>query len=230
MCCLVLWAVDGKTGKRADTAHAYIHSGKNFGHLRVLTSTQVHRVLIKNGVAVGVECSPTNADTYHPRTIRARKMVVLCAGTMVSPQLLERSGVGNPDILRKAGVQPLVDLPGVGENYQDHQLTAATYATDASYETMDDLLRGDLEERKRLDELFLQGKGGLATNYADAASKYRPLPHELESMGPDFGAHAVSRLQNIWLTRLAGRLWNRFYKDRPDKAVSCKYERDLVTR
>ena len=52
------------------------------------------------------------------RTVRARKLVVVSAGTFGSPAILERSGIGGKDILEKAGVPQIVDLPGVGEHYQ----------------------------------------------------------------------------------------------------------------
>jgi alcohol oxidase len=53
----------------------------------------------------------------------ARKLVVVSAGALGTPQILERSGVGHPVILNKLGIPVVSDLPGVGENYQDHQLS-----------------------------------------------------------------------------------------------------------
>lgn len=55
--------------------------------------------------------------------VKARKMVVLSSGTLGTPQILERSGVGNGELLRQLGVKVVSDLPGVGEEYQDHYTT-----------------------------------------------------------------------------------------------------------
>ncbi|CAE6434708.1 unnamed protein product [Rhizoctonia solani] len=60
-------------------------------------------------------------------TVKAKKEVILSAGTFQSPHLLELSGIGNSTILKKNGIKTLIDLPAVGENYQDHMLASATY-------------------------------------------------------------------------------------------------------
>lgn len=59
-----------------------------------------------------------DADKTQLRTVRAKRLVVVSAGTFGSPGILERSGIGAKDVLAKAGVEQVVDLPGVGENYQ----------------------------------------------------------------------------------------------------------------
>ena len=75
----------------------------------------------RDGRATGVEyvldtkIFPDAEDT--PRTVRAKKLVVLSAGTFGSPAILERSGIGARDVLERNGVTQIVDLPGVGENY-----------------------------------------------------------------------------------------------------------------
>jgi len=66
--------------------------------------------------------------------------------------ILQRSGIGDPSKLRKAGVKPLVDLPGVGLNFQDHYLTFSTYRATPDTESFDDFVRGDPEVQKRVFE------------------------------------------------------------------------------
>ena len=61
------------------------------------------------------------------RTFRARKQIIVSGGTLSSPLILQRSGIGDPKKLKKAGVQPIVDLPGVGLNFQDHYLTFSVF-------------------------------------------------------------------------------------------------------
>lgn len=76
-------------------------------------------------------------------TVKAKKLVVVSAGALGTPQILERSGVGNPDILNKVGVPVVANVPGVGENYQDHHLTLYPFkSTLAPHETLDGILSG----------------------------------------------------------------------------------------
>lgn len=67
-----------------------------------------------------------------PRTVKARKMVVLSAGANGTPLILERSGVGQKKILERAGVPLVEELDGVGHDYQDHHLTLYAYRTNLS--------------------------------------------------------------------------------------------------
>lgn len=81
------------------------------------------RVIIEGGRATGVKTVPTKP--LHPneqksKIYKARKFVIISGGTLSSPLILQRSGIGDPEKLRRAGVKPLVDLPGVGLNFQDH--------------------------------------------------------------------------------------------------------------
>jgi len=64
-----------------------------------------------------------------PRTVKARKMVVLSAGANGTPLILERSGVGQKEVLERAGVPLVEELDGVGHDYQDHHLTLYAYRT-----------------------------------------------------------------------------------------------------
>jgi choline dehydrogenase-like flavoprotein len=83
--------------------------------------------LIEDGAAVGVEICDAPSERgstaiENVQVVRARRQVVVSAGAMAAPAILERSGVGSKEVLRKAGVEVKVDLPGVGKEYQDHQV------------------------------------------------------------------------------------------------------------
>ena len=80
---------------------------------------------------------------------RARKQIVVSGGTLSSPLILQRSGIGDPKKLRAAGVQPIVNLPGVGLNFQDHYLTFSVFRAKPGTETFDDFARGEPEVQKR---------------------------------------------------------------------------------
>ena len=71
----------------------------------------------RNGRAIGIEYTADGVGGP-VITARAKKLVVVSAGAFGSPSILERSGIGSSSILKKHGIPVIVDLPGVGENYQ----------------------------------------------------------------------------------------------------------------
>jgi choline dehydrogenase len=98
-------------GRRVSAARAYLHPAMSRPNLEVRTRAFVNRVVFEGTRAVGVDVGG--------EVIRAGE-VVLCGGAFNSPQLLQLSGVGNAAELEKLGVRIVADLPGVGENLQDH--------------------------------------------------------------------------------------------------------------
>lgn len=65
-------------------------------------------------------------------TVRVKREVIVCGGTVNSPQILELSGIGSPEVLQKVGVDVTVDLPSVGENLNDHSATAIAFVSSFS--------------------------------------------------------------------------------------------------
>lgn len=104
-----------KGGRRWSNARAYLPEGGAPG-LDIVTGARTTRVLLEGARAVGVECLVDGAL----REIRAAREVVLCGGAVATPQLLMLSGIGPAEVLRRAGIRVRHDLPGVGENLQDH--------------------------------------------------------------------------------------------------------------
>ena len=110
-------------GRRLSAAGAYLHPVMDRPDLKVVTRAHVTRILFEGTRAVGVEYRRRG------RLAEARAgEVVLCGGAINTPQLLQLSGVGPAGVLSEAGVEPLVDLPGVGENLQDHLEVYLQYA------------------------------------------------------------------------------------------------------
>ena len=110
-------------GKRSYAARGYFQPAEHRPNLKVITESLVSRVIIENKKATGVEF--THNGQKH--SVKAKREVIVSGGAINSPQILELSGIGNPEILHAAGVECLVDLPSVGENYQDHVCTGVTY-------------------------------------------------------------------------------------------------------
>jgi choline dehydrogenase len=103
-------------GRRLSAARAYLHPVLRRPNLEVTTRALVTRVLVQGGRAVGVEYVRGNGP---PRQVHAGE-VILCGGAINSPQTLQLSGVGNAAELAALGIEVVADLPGVGENLQDH--------------------------------------------------------------------------------------------------------------
>ncbi|HEY0757048.1 MAG TPA: choline dehydrogenase [Ktedonobacteraceae bacterium] len=112
-----------KNGARWSTVNAYLQPALARTNLTVRPRTQVTRVLIENGRAVGVAYT-VNGQL---ETVRANREILICGGAVNSPQILLLSGIGPAEHLRAVGIDVLVDLPGVGENLQDHVVAGAAY-------------------------------------------------------------------------------------------------------
>ncbi len=105
-----------KNGVRWSTANAYLRPAQSRPNLHVVTGALSQRILLDGKRAVGVEYTSEGAS----RRIDASREVILSAGPIASPHLLQLSGIGPGQVLQDAGIEVRHDLPGVGENLQDH--------------------------------------------------------------------------------------------------------------
>src|ERR1700726_279391 len=105
-----------RNGKRASTAVAYLRPAKGRKNLHVETSALAQRILFDGRRAVAIEYRKAGSM----RTARARKEILISGGAYNSPQLLQLSGVGPAELLRKHGIDVVLDAPGVGHDLQDH--------------------------------------------------------------------------------------------------------------
>ncbi|RDV29134.1 choline dehydrogenase [Alteromonas aestuariivivens] len=105
-----------KDGVRSSTSREYLDPVKNRDNLTIITGALVSRVLLENKKAVGVEYRVGSAT----KQARCNKEVILSAGPIGSPHILQLSGIGDAEVLKNAGVDVQHELPGVGKNLQDH--------------------------------------------------------------------------------------------------------------
>ncbi|AUZ18278.1 choline dehydrogenase [Achromobacter xylosoxidans] len=124
-----------RNGRRCSTAVAYLRPARGRVNLRVETGAHTMAVLFEGSRACGVRYRQDG----QVRTLRARREVILCAGALQSPQLLQLSGVGPAALLRRFGIGVVRDLPGVGENLQDHLQIRLIYETRRPITTNDQL-------------------------------------------------------------------------------------------
>ena len=103
-------------GKRWSTATAYLKAALERSNLVMETRALVNRVLFDKDKAIGVEYRAGNSMTR----ARASREVIICGGVFNSPQLLILSGIGYEDDLKALGIPVVANLPGVGQNLQDH--------------------------------------------------------------------------------------------------------------
>ena len=108
--------VTQRRGLRWSTATAFLKPARGRANLRIETGAHTNKVRVAGGRATGVEYWKDGTLHY----AEAKGEVILSAGAIGSPQLLQLSGIGPADLLRGNGVEVLRDLPGVGENLQDH--------------------------------------------------------------------------------------------------------------
>ncbi|KAH9921130.1 uncharacterized protein B0H18DRAFT_1121543 [Fomitopsis serialis] len=198
--------IDQEKGRRSDVPHNYIYN-RQLDNLEILTGYQVKRVIIEDGRATGVEFVPNarfgGDSSRGVRVAKASRLVVVSAGTFGSPPILERSGIGARHILEPLGIHVVADLPGVGENYQDHNVVFVPYLADDEAETLDAIFDSDKEEIEKWTAQWLaDGSGKMASNGIDAGVKMRPSAEELELIGPEFVGH-----------------WQKVFANAPDKPV-----------
>ena len=117
------WPLNIDDGVRASSSWAYLCKKPRPANLTVVTGAKACRVLFEGKRAVGLEYLRNGAL----ETVRADREIVLSGGAFGSPHLLLLSGIGPADALKAQGIAPVVDLPGVGQNLQDHTHTHVQY-------------------------------------------------------------------------------------------------------
>jgi choline dehydrogenase len=124
-----------KRGWRCSTATAYLRPARRRANLRVETRARATRLVFDGKRADGVIYRQRGEEL----TARARREILLCAGALQSPQLLQLSGVGAPSLLQRFGIPTVHELRGVGENLQDHLQARVIFECTRPITTNDDL-------------------------------------------------------------------------------------------
>ncbi|KAG9103328.1 hypothetical protein FRC06_011384 [Ceratobasidium sp. 370] len=171
--------VDPKTSQRSCVTTAYFEPNASRRNLHVLLRAHADRVLLRQSTANLYEARGVEFLRSSTRyQVFASREVIVSAGAHLSPGVLERSGIGCHKRLQALGVTPLVDLPGVGENLQDHLLVPSSFELKDDTAITGDLVR-NAEFAARELERYKRDGGGM---YASIHSAFSML--SLESFVP----------------------------------------------
>jgi len=120
--------VNQRSGWRWNTSKAFLRPAKNRSNLTIWTQSHVERLVLETDGSVRKRCTGVVLQRQGQRAeVRARREVILSAGAIGSPQILQLSGIGPAGLLKRHGVEVAHDLPGVGENLQDHLQIRAVF-------------------------------------------------------------------------------------------------------
>ena len=152
--------VDPATKERSYSASAYLLPVQTRPNLHLLTGSEVEQItfhrqsdlIVANGVVISKD---GERQVFIPK-----REVILAAGTMNSPKILELSGIGSRDILESHGIHVVIENPNVGENLQDHPMTGISFEAKDDVETLDDLMRQDPKAIGAAMEAYQTKKSG----------------------------------------------------------------------
>lgn len=169
--------------RRSSSAGAYLKPAMSRSNLAVLTNVHVDRLTFDGTVATGAICRNDKGEVIE---VRAAAEVILSAGVIGTPTLLERSGIGDPHVLSNAGIRPVAALPGVGANFQDHYVVRLGYRLKGT-QTANERSRGTALVREVAK--YLMSSEGLLTYSAAvvgafASTGYAPRPDIQYSISP----------------------------------------------
>ena len=168
-----------RRGLRHSAADAYLRPARRRPNLTVLTEAHVQRILLDGTRATGVEYRDAAGVTQR---VAASREVILSAGSINSPQLLMLSGIGDPEQLRAAGVEPRHELVGVGANLQDHLACAVVVHCPKPVTLF------AAESRAQLARFLLARRGMLTSSLNEAVAFVRTDP-----------ALAAPDIELVWL-------------------------------
>ena len=178
-----------KNGQRHSTAVGYLHPVMGRPNLTVETEAQATRILFEGKKAVGIEF----IQKGQKRTAKTRGEVILAAGAVASPQLLEVSGVGQGALIQSLGVPLVHELKGVGENLQDHFMIGCQWRLKPECVTVNELSRGPRLIGEMLKyAIARKGLLSFAVAHIVAFCKSRP-----DLMDPDLQFHLMAASMDL---------------------------------
>ena len=171
-------------GQRWSAARGYLAPIAKRANLTIVTGARTHRVVIANGRATGVDYSLGEDKPVQRATAKCE--VIVCAGAFQSPQILQLSGIGDPEMLVAHGIAPVLERAGVGANLQDHLDVALNWTCTQPITIYNDI-KG-LGQLKAGLQYMLTGKGTGRQNGLETGAFLKSRP-DLDR--PDLQVHFV---------------------------------------
>ncbi len=194
-----------RNGRRMSTAHCYLRPAGKRPNLRIMADTMVHRLLLDGSRCVGVAYEHKGEMVE----VHAGKEVIVSAGGVASPQLLELSGIGDPDVLKRHGIEVRHALDGVGDNLRDHMNARIQWRITKAGLSYNERMRGLGKAREALRYAFSR-RGFLSLPSAPLLGFFKTRP-ELDM--PDIQSHLVPyTIKNAKLRQL---------HDEPGMTLAC---------
>lgn len=158
-----LMQMSQSSGRRCSTEAGYLRSARSRTNLTVETHAMMSKLVFEGNRVAGVKFSKTNAGPKaEEQTVLAGREVILCAGALCTPQILERSGAGDPARLKNLGIEPTAKMPGVGAGLQDHVNLRTSYECSGAV-TVNDLLNSHWHGAKAALSYLLFRRGLMTT-------------------------------------------------------------------
>lgn len=170
--------VDPVSNKRSFTTNAYLDPVSSRSNLTILTGSTVNKIVFKernagaNPIADGVQVTSKDGKQS---IVKARREVILTAGVINSPRILELSGIGGRSRLRNLGIDSLVDNPHVGENFQNHCFSGVVFPIRDDVDTLDAFIRKEPSAVAAAEKTYASGKGGPIGRSSTLLSAQMPL-------------------------------------------------------
>ncbi|PKP72055.1 MAG: choline dehydrogenase [Alphaproteobacteria bacterium HGW-Alphaproteobacteria-5] len=209
-------------GRRQSAAQAFLRPARRRPNLTVQTGNHVRRVVFDGKRAVGIEVETPGGEI---RTLRCKREVILSAGTIGTPHILQHSGVGEPDHLASLGIAPVVSSPEVGRNLQDHLFGHLKFRLGKSSMSLNEKFNSAPRMGIELAKWLVAGKGAMTSTSShicafiksdenvarsDIQIAMRPFSFGMKANGvigiDDFPGMTVSAIQTRPFSRGAVRI------------------------
>ena len=172
--------VNHRRGMRHSCNEAFLRPARSRPNLTVLSNSLVTRIVLTRGRASAVEVRDGRGRR---ELVGVSGEIVLSAGAFNTPALLQNSGIGDPGRLREVGIEPIVDLPAVGEHLMEHPAMFVTWELEGGHVGL-----ADAEDPRHLANWLLRRKGKLTSNVAEVCMFVRTDPG---LPAPDFEFHGA---------------------------------------
>ena len=166
------YRVNTSGGRRMHSARAFLKRALKRSNVTLMTEAQAKRIIFEGKRAIAVQVE-RHGNT---QTLRAGREIILSAGTINSPQLLQLSGIGPADLLKSHGIMPLHDAPHVGGNLQDH--LGISYYFRATEPTLNNVLRPFTGKVRAALQYALTRRGPLALSVNQCGGYFRSSPDQ----------------------------------------------------